>query len=172
MRVCRRLKKRGRMMKAIKILLVYAIALGLAMPGSCAEVKTKAHIVITSGSVELKKTDKDKDWIGAKPDMSMTEGYMIKTGKDSSAVVNIKGEPESVSVELKENSTLKFTQLSKEEELGKQATLLDLSQGGINIKAKNIDSEKYRFEVKTPTSVVVMQSGSASFDITVERVDK
>ena len=56
----------------------------------------------------------------------------------------------------------------KDDQAGTQNTLFDLSLGEILIKAKKLHSEKSKFEVKTPTSIVGVRG--TTFSVTVEAV--
>ena len=59
----------------------------------------------------------------------------------------------------------------KNDEQKSQSTLLDLAAGEVMIKTTDLPGIDSKFEVKTPTSVVAVQEGAASFSVKVERLD-
>ncbi|MBF0493533.1 MAG: FecR domain-containing protein [Candidatus Omnitrophica bacterium] len=126
-----------------------------------------ASVVSVEGSVDVSTTG--VQWAKATAGMLLGEGAIIKTGPDSKAVIRLEGGEEGADVELKPNSNLTLSELFK----GKDAadpeshkTLLDLSVGEVLIKAKKLQSEKSKFEVKTPTSIVGVRG--TTFSVTVE----
>jgi len=72
-------------------------------------------------------------------------------------------------VEMKQNSKLQLAVLLGGKEAPTQTTLLDLSMGEILVKAQKVHSEKSKFEVKTPTSVVGIRG--TTFSVAVETTE-
>jgi hypothetical protein len=67
---------------------------------------------------------------------------------------------------MKENSQLQLTELKINKAEASETTLLDLALGAVLIKAEKLHSEKSRFEVKTPTSIVGVRG--TTFSVAVE----
>ena len=112
----------------------------------------------------------EKSWASATAMMVLNEGDTVRTGKGSWALLNINGNAQSATAELKENSQMPLLELAKDDDKMTRSTMLDLSAGEVMVKTKNIGGEKSKFEVKTPTSVIAVQGGSASFSVTVENI--
>lgn len=173
-----RLIEKGECMKAMKVLLVLAVAISLAVAAievtaavSGAPARRSAKLVDVEGDVEI-KTVGSKNWVAARTGAELYEGDMLRTVGKSSAMVDIDKGDKAATVEVKENSEMRIVELVEYTDEGHHGTLIDLSAGEVAVKAKNIDGEKSKFEVKTPTSVVAVQGGSASFSVKVERVDR
>jgi hypothetical protein len=101
--------------------------------------------------------------------MILKEGDMIRTMAGSWALLNVDGHAETATVEVKENSQLKMAQLLENKDASSQSTLLDLALGEVLIKAKKLHSEKSKFEVKTPTSIVAVRG--TTFSVAVKSVE-
>jgi hypothetical protein len=132
-----------------------------------AEVKRIATIVNFNGEVEAKI--QGKPWAKAEAGMTLSQGDFIRTKKNSFCLLNLDGNAQTATVEVKENSQLRLAELLEDKTKASQATLLDLALGEILIKAKKLDSEKSRFEVKTPTSIVGVRG--TTFSVTVSAVE-
>jgi len=76
---------------------------------------------------------------------------------------------QTATVEVKKSSQVKLATLLQNGQDATETTLLDLSLGEILIKAKKLHSEKSKFEVKTPTSIVGVRG--TTFSVTVEAVE-
>jgi hypothetical protein len=131
------------------------------------QTKRVATIAEVNGVVEVKIAK--EAWKPAAAGMTLNEGDLIRTRKDSSALLNVDGKAEIATVEVKENTQLKLAQLLEDKEKATQTTLLDLTLGNILIKAKKLHSEKSSFEVKTPTSIVGVRG--TTFAVSVETVE-
>lgn len=125
--------------------------------------KRSASVLEFKGAVEVKMAN--KSWVPAKTGMILSQGDIIRTKKNAYCVLNLDGNGETATVELKENSQMNLAKLLADKEASSQVTLLDLSLGEILIKAKKLHSEKSRFEVKTPTSIVGVRG--TTFSVTV-----
>jgi hypothetical protein len=101
--------------------------------------------------------------------MVLSQGDIIRTKAGSLAVVELDGKGRTATVELKENGQLSLAKLLGDKEKGTRTTLLDLAVGEILIKAQKLHSEKSRFEVKTPTSIVAVRG--TTFSVAVEAVE-
>jgi hypothetical protein len=154
-------------MKTIKLLSVMGLILLISSFALAQETKRTATIIDIKGSVEV-KTPK-ANWVPAKTGMVLTEGDIIKTKKNSHAILNLDGMAETATVEVKENSQLMLSQLLEDRATKTQSTLLDLALGEILIQARKLHSEKSKFEVKTPTSVVAVRG--TTFSVAVEAVE-
>ena len=63
---------------------------------------------------------------------------------------------------------MELSELSSDKKDSSQITILDLSLGEVFIKAKKLNADKYRFEIKTPTSIVGVRG--TAFSVKVESV--
>lgn len=142
------------------ILVIFSLSLaeGTSRQATIVELKGKAEVRTPEGS-----------WVEAKLGMVLNQGAVLRTKKKSWLVLNLDGMAETAVVEVKENSQLKLSQLLENKQEATQNTLLDLALGEILIKAKKLHSEKSKFEVKTPTSIVGVRG--TSFSVTVEAVE-
>jgi hypothetical protein len=156
------------MMKILKVLLIAGIALAVCSMAIAAETKRTATISDMNGKVEV-RMKQAKNWVEAKIGMAISEGDMIRTMAGSWVVLNVDGKAETATVEVKENSQLKMAQLLENKQASTQSTLLDLAMGEVLIKAKKLHSEKSKFEVKTPTSIVAVRG--TTFSVAVKSVE-
>ena len=85
------------------------------------------------------------------------------------AILNLNGMGETAAVEINENSQLLLLELIQDKEEETQQTLLDLAIGKVLIRAQKLHSEKSKFEVKTPTSIVGVRG--TTFAVEVEALD-
>jgi len=152
-------------MRIIKLLCILILVLGIFSFALAEETKRIATIYELNGKVEV-KTNQGK-WIPAEVGMILNQGDSIRTQKNSSAILNLDGDAQTAQVEIRENTNLSLAELKEEKD--KQTTLLDLSLGQILIKAKKLQSEESKFEVKTPTSIVGVRG--TTFSVTVEAVE-
>lgn len=156
-------------MKILKVICLVILALCIANL-ACAEEMTKRTATISqiSGSVEVKTASGEV--VPAKVGMVLNEGDMVETKSGSTALLDVDGTAQTASVEVKPNAKMKLSEMLENKKEGVQMTLLDLSMGEILIKAKKLHSEKSKFEVKTPTSIVGVKG--TTFSVTVEAVEK
>jgi hypothetical protein len=123
-----------------------------------------AKILEMEGSVEVKAAS--GSWMPATVNMELKQGDMIRTKAKSFALLNVDGMAQTATVEVKENSELSLAELTQNSGEKTQVTLLDLALGEVLIKAKKLHSEKSRFEIKTPTSIVGVRG--TTFSVSVE----
>ncbi len=154
-------------MKIIRVVMALVFAVGLLSLGLTQEGKRIATVSKIKGTVEVMTPQ--KTWIPAKVGMVLNQGDIIRTKKDSWALLNLDGAAETANLELKENSQLKLAELVENKKEATQTTLLDLALGEVLIKAKKLHSEKSRFEVKTPTSIVGVRG--TTFSVSVEALE-
>lgn len=154
-------------MKIVKLVCVLGFVLGVFCPGFAQQAKRIATVVEVKGVVEARVAL--KPWKPAEVGMALGEGDLIRTGKDSSAFLNLDGKAETATVQVKENTKLGLAQLLENKAKGTQTTLLDLALGNILIEAKKLHSEKSSFEVKTPTSIVGVRG--TTFAVSVEAIE-
>jgi hypothetical protein len=156
-------------MKIFRILCVLGLILSIAGVGFAADMtKRTAKISELKGGVEIKTVDGKT--VPAAVGMVLSEGDVVTTKSDSWALLNVDGTAETATVEVKSNAKLKLSEMLENKKEGVQMTLLDLSLGEILIKAKKLHSEKSRFEVKTPTSIVGVKG--TTFSVSVEALEK
>ena len=146
------------------------LALFICSSGFAQSAKRQAAVKEAKGIVEL-KIGSDA-WSAAKVGTLLNQGDSIRSKANSWAVIEIldlEGKERTASVELKPNSQLRLQEILENKEKQSQTTMLDLSLGEILIKAEKLDSEKSKFEVKTPTSVVGVRG--TQFSVTVEAIE-
>ena len=134
---------------------------------SAAEVARTASIVTIDGAAEVSTSA--NSWAAAQVGMVLKEGDSIRTKENSMVVLNLDGNGETATAEMKPNSQMKLQELKTNKEEGTEKTLLDLALGTILIKAKKLHSERSRFEVKTPTSIVGVKG--TTFSVSVETIE-
>jgi len=154
-------------MKILKLIFVLALTLGVVSLGFTAEAKRIATITELKGVVEVKVPK--QPWIPASVGMLLNQGDLIRTKAKSSAILNLDAAAQTATVEVKEDSQLALAELLEDKATATQTTLLDLALGEILIKAKKLHSEKSRFEVKTPTSIVGVRG--TKFSVTVKAIE-
>lgn len=151
-----------------KVTLAVLIVLFLSFSLASAEaVKRLAVVIETQGTVEVKTAS--RVWVPAQTGMALNPDDAIRTGKNSYAILNLDGNAQTATVEVKEKSEVELAEMLANKEEGTQKTMLDLSLGSILIKAKKLHSEKSSFEVKTPTSVVAVRG--TTFSVSVEALE-
>ena|SRR3989338_4617145 len=158
------------MIKKAEIFLLFSLALFICSSGFAQSAKRQAAVKEAKGIVEL-KIGSDA-WSAAKVGTLLNQGDSIRSKANSWAVIEIldlEGKERTASVELKPNSQLRLQEILENKEKQSQTTMLDLSLGEILIKAEKLDSEKSKFEVKTPTSVVGVRG--TQFSVTVEAIE-
>ncbi|MBU2436251.1 MAG: FecR domain-containing protein [Candidatus Omnitrophica bacterium] len=154
-------------MKALKIICILFLIVNFVSWGFTEDVKRVSKVIEVTGKV-LVKPSGEKRWISVQKGTIISEGDILKTQVNSWALLNLNGSGETATVEVEENSQLAFTELIKDEQ-GVEKTFLDLFLGKLLIEAKKLESEKSKFEVKTPTSIVGVRG--TTFAIEVEAID-
>ena len=157
-------------MKVFKTILLCMLALCIANPVFAIQKKQTAKVLKAEGPVQIKLVA-EKNWIDAKPGTELGENDIVRTRKNSTVIIGLNGNGKIAEIELKENSQLMFLELVKDNERKTQNTPLDLAAGEAVIKTHDLAGIDSKFEIKTPTSAVAVQEGSASFSIKVERLD-
>jgi len=132
------------------------------------EVKRTAKVMALEGRVEARMMG-NRRWTPAEAEMILNEGDILRTRRNSWALLNLDGEGETATVTVQENSQLLISKLARDEKEGTQETLLDLGLGKVLIEAEKLHSEKSKFEVKTPTSVVGVRG--TTFAVEVEALE-
>ncbi|MBF0252602.1 MAG: FecR domain-containing protein [Candidatus Omnitrophica bacterium] len=151
-------------MKITKIITVI-LAVSFLCANSHAEfAKRSAEIVDMEGTGQVIAPNMPA--VPAEVGMVLTEGYVVKTGAESWIMFNLVSDQEPADVEMKENTEMFFSELLLDAQEGVQKTLLDLAIGEILITSKKLQSEKSKFEVKTPTSIIGVRG--TSFSVSVE----
>lgn len=153
-------------MRALKVICILGLIAVLSNTALAEEKKRVAKVVDLKGKAEARLSGK-KTWVPVEIGAILTQGDVIKTKTDSWVLLNLNGSGETAAVELSENSQLMLSELIMEKK--EQQTLLDLAIGKVLIRAQKLHSEKSRFEVKTPTSIVGVRG--TTFAVEVEALD-
>ena len=124
------------------VLSVAGIALGAARHATLSSLK---------GSVIVKQDNKSY-WVPGRKGMWLRQGDILKTKKDSRALVSVSGESENVTITVSPESQIMFTELAGKK--GQYRTLLDVGIGRIEINTTGQRAKDSIFQVKTPTSLV------------------
>jgi len=109
--------------------------------------------VVTSlkGDVQVKKSGGAK-FFSAFTNMSLNEGDLITTGKNSSVVLELaSNKADQDSITIGENSQVHFTKLK--EDTGTKAKM-SVWAGSLWVKVKSISNADDTFEVETPTAIM------------------
>jgi len=144
------------------------IALGAVSPAET--MIRKANIVEIDGTAEVRTPGSEK-WVMAEVGMSLTQGDIIKTADGSIVVLLLEGVSGTANVELQAKSELQMAELFEDQEDNSQQTLLDLSIGRLLITSKKLRSEKSKFQVKTPTSIIGVRGTTFSVSVETEKVE-
>ncbi|MBI4706945.1 MAG: FecR domain-containing protein [Candidatus Omnitrophica bacterium] len=155
------------MRRLILSMCIMGLVLGLFSIALAEESQRTALLSDFKGVVEIKSGQ--TDWIPAKMNMVLKQGDVLRTKKDSWAMLQLDGAAQTATVEIKENSQLQLAEILENKAEATQSTLLDLALGEILIKAKKLHAEKSKFEVKTPTSIVGVRG--TTFSVAVEAVE-
>jgi hypothetical protein len=159
-------KSGGGKMKCVKFAIVVVAIMGLAMVSGAAETTRTATILDMEGNVSVFFADGTNS--PATMGMTVRQGDALVTRKDAFVLVRIEGS-ETATVEVSENSNVLLSELLTNSADNSQSTLLDLAMGKLLIKADKLHSEKSKFEVKTPTSVVGVRG--TTFEVQVEGIE-
>ena len=151
-------------MRTAKVLIIMVCAVFVATMAMAADMQRSAKILEMEGSVEVKAAS--GSWAPASLDMALVQGDMIRTKAKSFVLLNVDGMAQTATVEVKQNTLMTLAELIEDRDAQTQSTLLDLALGEVLIKAKKLHSEKSRFEVKTPTSIVGVRG--TTFSVAVE----
>ncbi len=154
-------------MKALRILCIIMLVLGIAVSGYALE-KRNAKITSLSGTAEVRPGGQAV-WSPARSGMVLNEGDTLKTAPGSWVLVNIDNGKVAM-VEVKEGSQMSLAELTADPQTDTSQTLLDLAMGEVLIKAQKVHGENSRFEVKTPTSIVGVRG--TTFNVKVETVEE
>ena len=153
-------------MKILKVLFILSAVTALATIGYCEQTVRTGKLLDMEGSVDIRLAD--GTMVPGEIGMELTQGDIVKTGADSFALVKLEG-LETATVEVNASSQMLISELIMDKEAGTQKTLLDLAIGKVLIKADKLQSDKSKFEVKTPTSVVGVRG--TTFAVEVEGLD-
>lgn len=148
-----------------KIIYLVILFITCVILSSAWALDRSATIIEVEGTVEVKAAK--QNWVPAKVDMVLNAGDVIRTMDNSLAVLKLNG-IETATVEVKKNSQMRIAELGVNKDNKSQTTMLDLALGDILIKAQKLHSEKSKFEVKTPTSIVGVRG--TTFSVSVEAV--
>ena len=153
-------------MKGLRWVVVLMMIMAMATVSDSQQVNRTATILDSEGGVSILFSDGSD--VPAEIGMTVSVGDEIITKNDSFALVRIEGR-ETATVEISANSRVIMSELMSNEADNSQSTLLDLAMGKVLIKADKLHSEKSKFEVKTPTSVVGVRG--TTFEVQVEGIE-
>ncbi|MBU1784011.1 MAG: FecR domain-containing protein [Candidatus Omnitrophica bacterium] len=151
-------------MRVFTIAIMALLMCGFAVAADAAVTQRTATIVEMEGTVEVQMPDAGQ-WMAANLGMELTEGCTVRTETDSLVVLQLHG-VDAANVEIKERSEMRLAEFFEDKDEATQRTLLDLAIGEILITSKKLQSEKSKFEVKTPTSIVGVRG--TTFSVSVE----
>lgn len=155
-------------MRKFYLFMIIGALLGLNCDCAGADItKREARLLDLDGEVQVMLPG--SGWVPASQNMALTDGSRIRTRANSSAILNVDGMAQTATVEIKENSELRLTELSADTEKDMKNTFLDLYLGKLTIKVIKTDPDKAKFRVKTPTSVIDVSG--ATFAVSVEAVE-
>lgn len=154
-------------MKIVAVISLLFLIISLVGLGFAQE-KRIAKIIDFNGKVKIKPSAEEK-WIPLEVGRELGEGDALKVGANSLVLLNLDGNGEIATVEVTENSQVLISQLIRDNETGKEVTLLDLAIGKLLIEVKKLESKESKFEVKTPTSIVDIRG--AKFTVEVEALE-
>jgi len=145
-------KCRNLLIPFLSILLALAPVLGLAPGEAQAAAGTRVAVIQSlKGTVTVKKAGGSKEF-KAFAKMSLNEGDVLKTGKDSSAVLQFSnGSAADDRMTVAANTTLTFSKLSDK---SGTRTKVSMWNGSAWVDVKSIATPKDEFTLETPTAVM------------------
>lgn len=113
---------------------------------------SQAKVLNLQGEAKFLKAGAS-EWQVLEPSMIFSEGDAIKTAVDSEVRLELSGNAKTAEVIVRPDSEFTFKTLRHDAGTKIENTLLDITVGGILIKAEKLVGDS-KFEVKTPTSIV------------------
>mgnify|MGYP001214891397 CR=1 FL=1 len=143
--------KRRSFMFALALLVALAPVLGL-VPGEAQAAGSRVAVIQSlKGTVTVKKAGGAKEF-KAFAKMSLNEGDVLKTGKNSSAVLQFaNGTSENDRMTVAANTTLTFSKLS---DRNGTRTKVSMWNGSAWVDVKSVAAPKDEFTLETPTAVM------------------
>lgn len=166
-------------MKAIRVSMIMVFLLAAFMVASADQpqgnvnmptvglVERTATILSLKGAAETKSSK--TDWKPVQEGMVLKEGDIVRTKVGSHMVLGLDGAEESALIDVMENSQVTISTLQKNREEDYETTLLNLAIGKILVKAKKIHSQKSKFEVQTPASLIGIRG--TAFSVSVREME-
>jgi hypothetical protein len=151
-------------MRLFTLVIIALLICGFAVTADAAVTQRTATVIEMDGTAEVKVPDEGQ-WKAADLGMTLSEGDTVRTESDSLLVLRLEG-VETADVEIKERTVMKLAEFFEDKDEATQRTLLDLAIGEILVTSKKLQSEKSKFEVKTPTSIVGVRG--TTFSVSVE----
>lgn len=141
----------------------------LAAPAMPAINSTERMATIASlkGFAETKSAK--SGWEPALEGMVLKQGDMVRTKQGAHMVLVMDGAEETAIIQVMENSQITISLLQKNVEEDYYSTLLDVTIGKILVKAKKIHSQKAKFEVQTPSSLIGVRG--TTFSVSVRELE-
>jgi hypothetical protein len=153
-------------MKILKVAVVLFAVTALAATVCCEGSARTGRMLDMEGSVNVRTSDGVT--VPAEIGMKLDQGDIVTTGADSFALVRLDG-IEVATVEIEADSQMLISELVMDSSDGTQNTLLDLAVGKVLVRTERLHSERSKFEVKTPTSVVGVRG--TTFAVEVEALE-
>lgn len=153
-------------MRTFKFIVIFSAVIALTTTACSEQTGRTGRLLDMDGSVDVRMAD--GSMVPAEIGMELGQGDAIKTGAGSYALLRLDG-VETATVEIDANSQILISQLFMDSVEGTQTTLLDLAVGKVLVKADKLQSDRSKFEVKTPTSVVGVRG--TTFAVEVEGLD-
>jgi hypothetical protein len=148
---------------AIGILVVAIVAAVFLQPWSGSSDSSSAEITAYTGTVEVQSAGTDS-WQSVDSADEISAGDELRTGQESTVVLNFPDESKTVMAPETELSVLRMTQ---SEEQGDQVVLLHQQTGRTQNFVQPLRSANSRFEIQTPSAMVSVRG--TSFTVDVER---
>ena len=123
-----------------------------AVPVGMAADFSQAKVLSLEGEAKFLKAGAG-DWKALEPGMVFSEGDSVKTSENSQARLELSGNAKTAEVLVRPNSEFSFKSFRHDIGTKVENTLLDVTVGGVLIKAEKLVGDS-KFEVKTPTSIV------------------
>lgn len=148
-------------LRAVLILIFSAI-----VSPSFADSSDQAVVLDIRGEAQYKKIGTE-DWLPLTKDVILSEKDAVKTAIDSEVDLELKGASKTAEVVVRPNTEFVFDTFKHDSASLKDTTLLDVSIGGVLVKAEKLIGES-KFEVKTPTSIVGIRG--TTFEVNVSEL--
>ncbi|GIQ68228.1 hypothetical protein DUZ99_08270 [Xylanibacillus composti] len=144
----------------VSVVMLYGLLAGAFAPQADAATARIAKIVSVTGDVQITKSGGTKPY-KAFSGLYLNQGDHIKTGKNSSLVLEVEDRKDEVTVGA--NAELYVSQLKEDD--GSKNTSLKVWSGSVWTKASSLVDTKDTFEVETPTAVMGVRGTQFSVNV-------
>jgi hypothetical protein len=138
------------------LILVLSILVALTLDGCGSSAPTLTMVSTSGGDISVMKAG-SASWIEAQVGMSLAPGDIIKSGDNSSAEITFL---DGSTIELEAGTEIEVVDLNISTETDSSTIRLKQTMGNIVFRVTKIVDPASRYEVETPTGVVVVR-GSA-----------